>query len=299
MDLELWVALASSLTATAAFATTIYALRQSREKELIARRYALRMERDYLRFIDRSNEAASYSAQSALIDLLGEELRPVGSVPAAELIREISHALNTPLAQIETVLEELHHADVSERDRAMIRDAISSIEIIHAVMQAYKSLTALVSVDEIDTKNLPKLVRAVFEAARSQSGKGLAFSVIAVPKEVDGYDNYFLLALLLPLLQNAAQSAPDHSTVQVNYERGRALLVIQVRNECADPDASVKAAREFRSIKAGSGHQGIGLRSVETLLSRTRNAELHVRAIDGEFVAEIFLPARGVVHAQP
>ncbi|WBQ05308.1 sensor histidine kinase [Kribbella sp. CA-293567] len=293
MNLDLLALIVSSVAASLAITMLTFFNRRLVRGEQRDNEQARRVLKELSRLQATSRETVSYSTQIAVNQLLNlDNTRAVGSATAAELMREVSHALNTPLAQIELTLEEIY-PDVKSADRALLRDAEQSIAIARAVVHSYRVLTEYVNIDEEDPGELSNLVRSVFKAARAQSNRAAVALTVSIPERVEGYGNYFVISLLLPLLQNAAEAAPDGSVVRVSFGRGTTRILLEVRNDCSDPGGSRDAAAMLRSNKSGAGHMGIGLKSVSTLLSRTRGAEFATKVVGDEFIARIELPAQG------
>lgn len=248
---------------------------------------------------DRSADSASRRAQLIVNQVLERDLiPPTTSTSAAELMQEINHALNTPLAQIETVLDRIN-TTARHRDPLLpVGEALHSVNVARSIVQAYRNLTLLVNIDEPDVQDLRALVKATTRAAAMQYGRESVDCTVRVPEEIFGYSNFFLIALLLPLLQNAAEASPDNSSIMIDYDQGPSRILLHVRNQCSDPEVARSAIRSLGESKIelgrsrGERHEGVGLKSIHTLLSRTKGADLHLEVVGTEFIATIVLPTR-------
>ncbi|GAA2464862.1 hypothetical protein Ahu01nite_007650 [Winogradskya humida] len=269
--------------------------RRRRESRTLESRYQDLVERlDDVRVGQRNSaKVVLHSTQAVINQVLEEDRLLIAGTPAGKLVQEINHSLNTPLAQIETAVETLSKSErIDDTERKILKQVGQSIEISWAVLRTYRSLTSLIEIDEIDVRELSELVRATFYAARDQAELRQIHCSATLPNKIAGYENYFIVAILLPLLQNAAESAPENSVVKVDFERRNELVDISVRNMCDSPIEALSAARSAKSNKQGKSHEAVGLQTVSTLLQRIRNSSFHMDTTDNEFVAKLTLPSR-------
>jgi sensor histidine kinase regulating citrate/malate metabolism len=110
---------------------------------------------------------------------------------------------------------------------------------------------------------------------------------IQVPDTVPGYDNNFLVAVLVPLLENAVEAAPDGSSVMVRYATHGDGFRIQVSN------TSIQGPLLADIYEAGfttkHGHEGLGLPAARSLLARREGTISHDLQ-DGQLTFTIELP---------
>jgi signal transduction histidine kinase len=240
--------------------------------------------------VERLVEDIQGSPRSALHgDAMGE---------LEQVVREMSHSLNTPLAQIELALSELADNPQSSpgpRARGEISRAMDTLQLCRAVLAAYRDVTSIATVaTHWDIRNLLMAIQSVVGAciAGLVPSKDLRVEVVA-PLTLAGYSNYFVVSLLLPLIQNAIEAAPPGSEVQCRIGEGADFYVLSVSNSSEVSPEIYKLAIPNYTTKSG-GHAGLGLASVRTLLSRQahQGARLDLNFGDGLFTANVRLPRR-------
>lgn len=216
-----------------------------------------------------------------------------------QLIREISHSLNTPLGQIELTIARL--AEIAEKGSASLslRDAATrarqNIQTCRAVLAAYKELTSVSAVaSQWDVDDLRSTLRAITETFISQEGKPIddIQEDALLPRSVVGYSNYFILSLLLPLVQNAVEAAPPNTAIECWLEQGDNYYRFHVGN-VADPMPDLELLSAEGYTTKGEGHEGLGLSSVRTLLARQAHLGARLefaRAPGNLFTAIVHLP---------
>ncbi len=123
------------------------------------------------------------------------------------LTREISHSLNTPLAQIEAAaltLKGLRSGDIS----AQLSRILEGVSVCKSFLYAFRGLSQVAATS---SGWFPaSLLQAVKSAATVYIDReGAAVEVVAdLPDEIEGYNNNYVLALVLPLLENAVEAGP-------------------------------------------------------------------------------------------
>jgi signal transduction histidine kinase len=223
-------------------------------------------------------------------------------IQGEKLIREISHSLNTPLAQIELALrgawESQLGTDPKSPNLITLNAAEESVQLCRAVLAAYRDLTSVARVaTHWDITDLEASIQAsinVFITQNERSHDGVT-GIAITPKALPGYSNYMVISLLLPLLQNAVEGASPHTEVRCWTESSDSAFQLKVSNTTEiEPD--ITRLEEPGYSSKGDGHEGLGLSSVRTLLLKQSRAGavLEVSAQEGSFTATINLPRRKV-----
>lgn len=215
--------------------------------------------------------------------------------PVPELMREISHALNTPLAQIEASLLNLMSNETirSGQDQETflaLKSMEASLDACKAIIAAYRELT-LVSqnssgwcVDQLDHS-----ITVLTKNMLNRIGKKLIMSV-DLPEAIQGYSNNFVLAMLLPLVENAVDSAPDGSELSIRSRKDGDTEKLTVSNTL-DGDPPTAAIYES-GFSTKPGHDGMGLSIVHHLISSFRGASLSHEVDTDRITFQVSLPAR-------
>jgi tetratricopeptide (TPR) repeat protein len=252
----------------------------------------------------KQNESAGRDATDivAADSVLG--IRPTATIPddqqniqeREQLIREISHSVNTPLAQIELAIREVAEG-IS--DAAMIKAlqrSEQSVQLCRAVLASYRDITAIAAVvSEWDVRDLRPALRSVVEVYMAQGleSEDNVRIEIDTPSVIVGYSNYMIISLLLPLLQNAVEAAPPRTLIRCWADWNARYYFFRISNAMRiRADLDMLKISNYTS-KLGP-HEGLGLSSVRTLLARQAHmgASLEFAIADNLFIATVRLPRR-------
>jgi hypothetical protein len=208
------------------------------------------------------------------------------------LISEINHSLSTPLAQIELTLKGVQEALEDNGRRRDVDAALQSVELSRAVLAAYRDVSAVArEADNWDIKDLNMSLNGaakVFLSRTNGTDRGIDAVVTAATALNAKYTNYFLLAVTLPLMQNAVEGAVSGSRIECDIEDANDVVIRIVNQVDAEPDMRSVGQPDYST--KGAGHSGLGLPSVKTLISRVEGAGLRVSCRDKTFRAEVRLP---------
>jgi two-component system sensor histidine kinase KdpD len=203
------------------------------------------------------------------------------------LVGAVSHDLRTPLSAIKAAVGTL-------RDPAAVLSEADHEELLAMVEHESDHLTRLVSnlLDMVRIESgalrlhsephpVSELVTAGLAAARS----ALEDHVVRV--DLDGdlplveVDVVLIAQVLANLLANAAQHAPEHSTIAVSAADEGAQVAISVRDEGPGvPEADREAIFHMVGRTAGSGRAGLGL-AISTAFVEAHGARLTVADAPG------------------
>ncbi|MDI5979610.1 sensor histidine kinase [Amycolatopsis magusensis] len=221
----------------------------------------------------------------------GDDKSTVDSQEMEKTISEISHSLNTPLQHIELTLTYLKdHSDVINASKTRLQGALDSIDICRAVMSAYRELWSIAAVGSgWDIGNLKKSILCIASSLQTQEGK-LVHITVDCPPRVPGYGNYYVTALVLPLLQNAIEVSPSEEEVLFRLWQNGSSVELEISNAVTQrPDLEAMKTAGYTSKDKDS--PGIGLSSVRTLLSR-HHGVLEFNVDSGRISATVSLPGR-------
>ncbi len=217
------------------------------------------------------------------------------------IVREISHSLNTPLQQIEVALRRVKPlVDVNNVESTIrtFSSARQSVDICRAVITAYRDIAGITTTTAATAvKDLASTINAVLEIYIDRKDVNRALMPIEVrsPAKIRGYGNHFLVAIALPLLQNAVEASIEGHTISCQILDRPSVLSIRVTNFVTQqPD--LKDLQTYGFSTKGDGHEGLGLASVRTLISRA-GGKLSLEYDDHVFTARVELPIRGEADA--
>lgn len=202
------------------------------------------------------------------------------------LVRELSHSLSTPLAQMEAAILASSTLDRSAREKTQL---LVSVEVCKSFISAFREVATLARDTQAwQPRSLGKSISAATELyiGRFGADKHIVCSV-DLPDSIPGYDNNFLAAVLLPLVENAVEASPDGGTVAIRHERGQEGHRLTVTNDC-----EVSALpEEIYDVHSSSkeGHEGLGLATVKTLLSIRSGTTIDHVVAEGEVRFQVTL----------
>ncbi|MDX3663950.1 hypothetical protein PV646_42260 [Streptomyces sp. ID05-26A] len=321
MSAALSSSLLSSLAAVFAFGTLFsqfYLRRQAkileheaRMRELDARSMIERMQIEFRTIEDREHVASRYLSKiiselpQTIVSRVIESWPPsdariigsgsvVSSVDQGLTVREISHALNTPLAQIETaaLLLKENAGDPEVRD-ASIRDVLEAAELCKTFIGGFRQVASVVGPLGWESRSLVKTLDSGCRMYMRKSLKDASISM-DLPDSVEGYSNSYILSVLLPLVENAVESNVGGGEISVKLLRlEENVLRFEVINTPELlPIGDDDIYRPGFTTKDGA-HEGLGLSSVKVMVSAHRDGKIGHR-IDGEKVTFfVLLPGGG------
>jgi signal transduction histidine kinase len=203
----------------------------------------------------------------------------------ASIIREIAHSLNTPLAQIEAGV--LSMRGTTDEQRRKLDGILDGVRICKSFLAAFREVATLTRDSQAwSPDSLREALRAAATVYVERSGRDTAIEV-QVPDSFPGYSNSFVMAVLLPLLENAVEAVRGAGTVAVRGESVGDNFRLTVRNNIAESTLSDEIYRVGYTTKPG--HDGLGLPAVCRLLA-WRDARIGHRVEDGRVMFTIDLP---------
>lgn len=199
------------------------------------------------------------------------------SAQPGRVVREIGHSLNTPLSQVEIALSFLsNNPNLSEEDQGAVTRAVSSVALCKAFIQAFRYAFGgeAASLEQQAEQSLGDLVS---RAAAVMSQRGVVCSV-HLPPILDGYRPTFVLALLMPLVENAVEASPDDGEVRVWSDTTSSMLLLNVSN----PLAGSLSERIYEPMYSSKpDHEGLGLAVALRLVGSVPGGKIdHVEEAD-------------------
>jgi signal transduction histidine kinase len=260
---------------------------------------ALQQLRDQMRHQSRLIEqlAARDVVVNVRTDTAGEQPEPsargvaVDLAPVESVVREISHSINTPLSQIEIALSLLAASnDLREEDRRAVERAAISVALCKAFLQAFRYVVLPDSENarEDDGQDLGDLISRA--ALVTRATKDVKFD-ISVPATLEGYEPTFIIAMILPLIENAIDASPDGSLIRIWSDGEKGVHHLYVANPYSN-GLLEKIYEPMFSTK--QGHDGMGLAVVQRLVDSVPGAKLDHSCDAGIVRFSIQLPERAV-----
>lgn len=205
-------------------------------------------------------------------------------------IREITHAIRSPLSQIKAALLQMPRS--TELQRLQLLDNIeSAADLCNSYLSAYRAAAGLdVTTYSQGVPNLGIAVQkvCVFNSLASAEPRHLA---VALPEHFSGIDNGLLLASMAPLLQNAIEGCPAHKTISIICDDTPERVLIQISNPIAE-DHLPQEIMQIGATSKGSSHEGMGIPSAIRLLDYLDGASLAMTSTNYEVTFTIRIPRK-------
>lgn len=247
----------------------------------------------------KNNEINIYNPKSST----DESLTEINNSSDSELlIRQLSHALFTPLSQIEASrinMSTFIEAANSSEDRQLLSslDTInSSINICKSTLIAYRELTNISGSSNLWTPEcLSKMLEESGNVYRKKLNRNIGLE-IDLPQSIEEYSNNHISALLFPVLENAIEASKENSVVVIKGSQIENMFEITIENSAISPPPSDEIYKDGYTTKHNQEtekrHQGTGLTITQNLLSAYRDTSIN-HEVNGDTVTfKIKLPTR-------
>ncbi|WP_310727533.1 GHKL domain-containing protein [Streptomyces sp. N2A] len=207
------------------------------------------------------------------------------------LLGELAHSLKTPLAHIEVTARGWVKSSSTASEVEEIHDVLSSVELCKASLAAFRELGSVASVaDSWSPSSLRESTQGAISVYSARTGKHLTVEN-DLPESIPEYSNSYLLAVALPLLENAIEASPNGEPLRLSFDREAGNRVaISIENTVDVPVDKEKLYTAGMTSKPG--HDGLGVATVEDLIKAYENAELSDHSYDGRFVMTVYLPGK-------
>lgn len=198
-----------------------------------------------------------------------------------QFIKELFHCLMTPISQVDaslsTVKAKLSNIDRDEILERSLKSIQAGIKLTKSVLYAYRQVAYYTfnNVSE-DTLTINDGVDSAELLYQSHSKKQLSFNNQNIPESIPGFSNYFILATLLPLLENAIYATESSQQISIEYEYIGQDHVFRISNPCQNSINIKNLYKDGFSSKneKGKQHKGTGLAIVRNLIGKIDHSKL-------------------------
>jgi signal transduction histidine kinase len=169
---------------------------------------------------------------------------------------------------------------------------IAGLEICKAFLSAFRQVATLAR----DTQEWePESIGGTLRSAVRLYGANVSNEVdldISIPDELPGYGNNYVVALLLPLLENAVEASPAGGTVAVTTRYGPENYAIDVTNNTKH-GTHLSQDIYLPTWSSKPDHEGLGLATVRNLLAAQAGSDIsHLTTDNGMVTFTVRLPRR-------
>lgn len=208
--------------------------------------------------------------------------------PVESIVREITHSLNTPLAQIEATILALEVQ--SEEQKRAASGVLDATQICKSFLAAFREV-ASVSRDAgaWEPASLSHSLKAAANVYGNRVRKEFQLQ-IDMPDRLPEYDNNYVLAILLPILENAIEAVTRNGNVEMVGLPQKEANVISIGN---DTVINVLSDRIYEpDFTTKPGHSGFGLAVVRRLVEARPDASVRHDLENGRVICVVKLPRR-------
>lgn len=198
-----------------------------------------------------------------------------------QFIKELFHCLMTPISQVDaslsTVKAKFSTIDADEVLERSLKSIQAGIKLTKSVLYAYRQVAYYTfnNVSE-DTLTIKEGVDSAELLYQGHSKKQILFNNQNIPESVSGFSNYFILATILPLLENAICATESSQEISIEYKCVEQDHIFKISNPCNTPINIKNLYKDGFSSKneKGKPHIGTGLAIVRNLIGKIDNSKL-------------------------
>jgi signal transduction histidine kinase len=192
----------------------------------------------------------------------------VNSISSQTQMRELFHSFMTPLSAVDT---SINIVDISKNDddfEKVFKQEWNSIKIemqvIKALLYAYRGLAMLNFNSEECNINLNHAITDLIRWLSTENKKTIIVKneINKYFKESINYSSQFLIALFLPLLQNAVEASPKDGEITLKSIDHEEKSIIEIKNSSL---VKVDDATLQNKESTKDSHEGLGLSTVNQL----------------------------------
>lgn len=207
----------------------------------------------------------------------------------SKITQEISHSLRTPLAQIEAAALVLHRQAEGEMSVASVARILQGVEICKCFVSAYRNFGRMQQeIGGWGPESIGRMLEGALAFYSHSAPEDATFGSESLPDRLTGYSNDFIVAALLPLLENAAEAAPRGGGVNISFADTDSAFEFVVVNDF--DGAELPASIFNRGSSTKKGHEGVGLSVSKGLIEDSAGGSISVSVADGKAVFTASLP---------
>ncbi|ANU07672.1 sensor histidine kinase [Paraurantiacibacter namhicola] len=203
-----------------------------------------------------------------------------------DLARDINHALKTPLSRLDTA-SALLEANVLDPLEASQR-INNATQLCYYYLNSFRSLSVDYSPgSDTDHLDFNESVRKAIRIYTSDSGKDLGLQ-LNVPVSVSAVADYYAIATLMPLIENAVEASPDGGEIKVTGKEVDGELRIEISNHFNETPPRNFEDRGVSS-KPHKSNEGLGIAIVRAFLDPLLVGDLQFRVQKKEGILTVLV----------
>lgn len=216
----------------------------------------------------------------------------VDTVGRQDQIRELFHAMETPIATAEMALDTLQDSfdSLNEIQKRKFESISNAIKLIKSILYAYRELTFMnVYSDENTFFSLPEIINSIPELM-TQKKTSTILDQRNIPNSIQKYSTNLIVVLLLPLVHNAIEASPNNKTILIDYSKSTENKTITIKNYCKQTPRQVNLDTEGYSSKCNN-HIGTGI-SIVRRISKSVGVDFSLKVNNNKVTAVLTFPNR-------
>jgi len=183
-------------------------------------------------------------------------------------MKELFHSLMTPITTVNRSLTNISISKTDDNFTEVLDENLESIKnsmsYIDALLYAYRSMAMLNFNPKDSNINLRNFVTNTITSLCEQINKRVNIKIDDSFSEIEGFKSQFIVALLLPLLQNAVEASPDGSDILLSKDVGGDRVTIEIINQTIKLMDTNDLQRDNFTTK-GNTHESLGLPTVRRI----------------------------------
>ena len=209
-------------------------------------------------------------------------------------MRELFHSLATPISAVNRSLKIINASKDDEDFSEVLNENLDSIQnsviYIDALLDAYRNI-AMQNTNSTDSKvNLKQFVLDTVRSLSIQANKTIHSKVDGELSKIDGFESQYIVALLLPLLQNAVEASPTDNDVELTIVESEDKTFIEIKNTSSQTVKTEDLLKDNFTTK-GDFHEGLGLSTVRHIANE-RNVLFEISAEANMITAKLGFPQK-------
>ncbi|MFI0716248.1 sensor histidine kinase [Streptomyces inhibens] len=206
------------------------------------------------------------------------------------LTQEIAHSLRTPLAQIEAAALSLEAQGVGTGSDSLQRIR-QGVDICKCFISAYRNYGRVQGeASGWSPESVAKMLQSAIYFYVKSTSKAPEIEFGEIPDEVAGYSNDFIIAALLPLVENAVEAVPNDGKMALSFSNDGEFANFVLVNEYEGE--GVGEGIFERGYTTKEDHQGVGLSVSKGLVEEHAGGAIGLEVVDGRIAFTVSLPGR-------
>ena len=212
-------------------------------------------------------------------------------------MRELFHSLMTPVTTVDTSIRLIKISKDDVDFNLTLSENLSSINngiiLIKALLYAYRGLALTDFSMESSGIEINEFLNETIKSLNKQHGKSTTSKIDKLEGSFDGFSVELVVALLLPLLQNAIEASPNDGLVSIHEVRSESKIKIEIVNTSVNFVKNEDLQQDGFSTKkdAESLRNGIGLPAVRHIANELQ-IDFNLKSTGHTVMAALSFPRR-------